>query len=231
MLYCTEEGEKMKVVLALSGGLDSTTLCGYYLENGHEIIPISFKYGSKHNKYENQAMYDVVNYFGLEKPILLELDFIGQLFKSDLLLSGKEIPEGHYTDKNMSATVVPGRNLIFASIVAGYAESVGADAIALGMHGGDHHIYPDCRPSFVSALNTTVILSSDSKVKVDTPFLYLSKGDIVRKGLALNKVIVPYHLTRTCYKDQEFACGKCGSCVERLEAFADVGIQDPIEYE
>ncbi len=165
----------MKVVVALSGGLDSSTLCGCYLENGHEVVPVSFNYGSKHNKYENKAMYDVTNYFGLEKPKLLELDFIGELFRSDLLLSGGKIPEGHYTDKSMTATVVPGRNLIFASIVAGYAESVGADSIALGMHGGDHHIYPDCRPSFVSALNTTVILSSDGKVKVDAPFLYLSK--------------------------------------------------------
>lgn len=221
----------MKVVLALSGGLDSSTLCGYYLENRHEVIPIGFKYGSKHNKYENAAADKVAEFFGLEKPKLLELDFIGKLFKSDLLLSGDEVPEGHYTDQRMSATVVPARNFIFASIITGYAESIGADAISLGVHGGDHHIYPDCRPPFISSLNTAVMLTTDGKIRVDSPFLYHSKGEIIRTGLALKKIKIPYHLTRTCYKDQELACGKCGSCVERLEAFAELGIQDPIEYE
>lgn len=220
----------MKVVLALSGGLDSSTLCGYYLENGFEVVPISFSYGSKHNKYENQAMYDVAEYFGLSKPKLIDLNFIGQLFRSDLLLSGGDIPEGHYTDESMTATVVPSRNLIFASIITGYAESVGADAIALGMHGGDHHIYPDCRPSFVSALNTAVILSSDGKVKVDAPFLYYDKTEILRVGMGLEKFKIPYHLTRTCYKNQELSCGKCGSCVERLEAFSENNLEDPILY-
>lgn len=221
----------MKIVLALSGGLDSSTLCGYYLEKGYEVVPVGFKYGSKHNIYENEAADKVAQYFGLEKPVLLELDFIGKLFKSDLLLAGGEIPEGHYTDQSMSSTVVPARNLIFASIVAGYAESIEANTISLGVHGGDHHIYPDCRPTFVSALNTTVMLATDGKVRVDAPFLYSSKGDIIRMGLALNNIKVPYHLTRTCYKEQELACGKCGSCVERLEAFKEVGVPDPIQYE
>lgn len=221
----------MKIVLSLSGGVDSSTLCGYYLEKGYEVAPIVFNYGSKHNSYENLAADKISKFFGLDKPILLELGFIGMLFKSDLLLAGSEIPEGHYTDQRMSATVVPARNLIFASIVAGYAESIGADAIALGVHGGDHHIYPDCRPPFISALNTAVMLATDGKVRVDTPFLYFSKGDILRKGLSLNSIKIPYHMTRTCYKNQEFACGKCGSCVERLEAFKQVGIPDPIQYE
>ena len=110
----------MKTVLALSGGLDSTTLCGFYLENGHEVIPVGFNYGSKHNRYENKAADNVAEFFGFQKPKTLELDFIRKLFKSDLLLSGGEVPEGHYTDKSMTATVVPVRNLIFASILAGY---------------------------------------------------------------------------------------------------------------
>lgn len=221
----------MKVIVALSGGLDSSTLCAYYLENGHEVIPISFAYGSKHNKYENQAMYEVAKFFNLSNPKIIELDFIGRLFKSDLLMSGNEIPEGYYTDQNMTSTVVPARNLIFASIIAGYADSVGGDVVTLGVHGGDHHIYPDCRPSFVSSLNTSVMLATDGKVRVDTPFLYCSKGEIIKSGLNFKNVKVPFHLTRTCYKDQVLACGKCGSCVERLEAFSQVGIPDPIEYE
>lgn len=221
----------MKVIIALSGGLDSSTLCGYYLDRGWDVVPVTFNYGSKHNKYENEACHKVVRHFGLPAPTLLDLSFIGEFFKSDLLLSGGAVPEGHYTDQSMSATVVPARNLIFASIVAGYAESVDADMISLGVHGGDHHIYPDCRPAFISSLNTSVMLATDGKVRVDAPFLYYSKADILRIGLGLKKTNVPYHLTRTCYKDQFQSCGKCGSCVERLEAFAKVGMKDPIEYE
>jgi 7-cyano-7-deazaguanine synthase len=221
----------MKVVLALSGGLDSSTLCGYYLDKGWGVVPVTFNYGSKHNRYENEACFAVVRHFGLPEPVLLDLKFIGALFRSALLLSGGEVPEGHYTDQSMSATVVPARNLIFASIIAGYAESIDADVISLGVHSGDHYIYPDCRPEFVSSLYNSVMLATDSKVCVDAPFLYNSKADILRIGLGLKKTIVPYHLTRTCYKDQIIACGKCGSCVERLEAFAAVGMKDPIQYE
>lgn len=221
----------MKVVLALSGGIDSTTLCGYYLEKGCQVVPVTFIYGSKHNKYENEACLAVVRHFGLPKPVMLDLKFIGEHFRSDLLQSGGAVPEGHYTDQSMSATVVPARNLIFASIVAGYAESIDADMISLGVHGGDHHIYPDCRPEFITSLNTSVMLATDGKIRVDAPFIYYRKSEILQIGFGLKKVIVPFHLTRTCYKDQVEACGKCGSCVERLEAFAEVGIRDPIQYE
>jgi len=131
----------------------------------------------------------------------------------------------------MQATVVPARNLIFSSVIAGYAESVGAGAISLGVHSGDHHIYPDCRPEFVSSLNTSVLLATDKKVRVEAPFLNYTKAEIIKTGLNLKSVEVPYHLTRTCYKDQELACGKCGSCFERLEAFEELGLTDPIKYE
>lgn len=221
----------MNVTLALSGGLDSTTLCGYYLDKGFKVIPVLFKYGAKHNKYENQAALSIAEYFKLDSPKLIDLNFIGNLFKSDLLLSGGDIPEGHYTDDSMQATVVPARNLIFASITSGYAESIGADIIALGVHGGDHHIYPDCRPEFISSLNTAVILATDKKVRLEAPFLYFTKSEIIKTGLNLKNVEVPYYLTRTCYKDQELACGKCGSCVERLEAFEKLGLKDPIKYD
>jgi 7-cyano-7-deazaguanine synthase len=221
----------MRVVLALSGGLDSSTLCGYYLEKGWQVVPITFNYGSKHNRYEIEACVAVIRHFGLPDPVLIDLKFFGELFRSDLLFSGGTVPDGHYTDESMTATVVPARNLIFASIVAGYAESIDADMISLGVHGGDHYIYPDCRPEFISSLYNSVMLATDGKVRVDAPFLYSSKAEIIRIGLNLKKIVVPYHLTRTCYKDQLVSCGTCGSCVERLEAFAEMGMRDPILYE
>ena len=145
-----------------------------------------------------------------------------------MLLSGGDIPEGHYNDASMSRTVVPGRNIIFASILAGYAWSKDCDKIALGVHLGDHVNYPDCRREFVKSLDTTIYLGTGDKVEVVAPFGKMTKIDICRVGLALD---VPYDLSRTCYKDQERSCGKCGACTERLEAFALNNAVDPIKYQ
>ena len=216
-----------KVILGLSGGMDSATLCSYYLHIGYEVLPISFFYGSKHNKYE-QAMAELfAKHYELEIH-KIRLDFIEQLFKSNLLLSQGQIPEGHYEDKTMSLTVVPARNIIFISIMAGYAWSIGADIVAIGVHAGDHAIYEDCRSGFIAAMNASIISGTGDRVHVEAPFQYMNKTEILKLGLEIN---TPYHLTRTCYKDQELSCGKCGSCRERLESFANLKIQDLIKYE
>lgn len=219
-----------KVVMALSGGMDSATVLGYYVEFGCKIYPIFFNYGSKHNKYEIECSKRLSNYFETEPLKIVDLDFIGKLFKSNLLGGQGDIPEGHYQASNMSLTVVPGRNSIFIAIMAGYAESVGADTVAVGTHMGDHAIYPDCRKPFISAMDLAIQLSSEEKVHIETPVQKLDKTGILRLGYSFIKQ-VPYELTRTCYKDQELSCGKCGSCQERLEAFQNIEIKDPIKYE
>ena len=226
-----------KVVLALSGGMDSTTLLGYYLENMYTVYPVTFLYGSKHNEYEKQAVRDIIDYynqklFACNLPAMdhhfITLDF--NLFESNLLKSGGDIPEGHYEDTSMKKTVVPGRNMIFASILAGYAESIKANLVGLGVHNGDHAIYPDCRKEFIMAMNTAVYLSSDGIIEIDSPFIKMDKYNILKLGY-LNPTATPYHLTRTCYKDQTNSCGKCGSCTERLEAFSKLNLVDPIHYD
>lgn len=219
-----------KVVLGLSGGMDSSTLAGYYVNEGYKVFPIIFTYGSKHNKYENECAFKIAEELNCVPPQLVRLDFIEKLFKSNLLQSGGDIPEGHYEDKSMSKTVVPGRNSIFISILAGYAESIGADTIAIGAHSGDHHIYPDCRPQFIEKMKEVIHSSSEGKVILEAPFIEFYKLDILEIGYSLDKQI-PYEFTRTCYKDQSLSCGKCGSCQERLEAFKLLGKKDPIEYE
>lgn len=220
-----------KVILSLSGGMDSTTLLGLLLDKGVEAHCCIFSYGAKHNRWETIAAKVVIDYYrGRGAHIIVyEIDIsnITTHFKSNLLLSGEQIPEGHYHAETMRKTVVPGRNTIFASIMAGLAESQGAEYVALGVHAGDHYIYPDCRPEYVKALDTLIYLSSDKRIQLFIPFLYDSKVEILRKGIGN----IPYHLTRTCYKDQPLACGKCGSCTERLEAFEILGIRDPIEYD
>lgn len=228
---------KRSVVLSLSGGMDSTTLLFDYLNEGREVHPIFFQYGSKHNQYEKAAVRLIKYHAQREFPnsnVLanfktIDVSHIFKHFKSNLLKSGGEIPEGHYEDENMKKTVIPGRNLIFASIMAGHAESKGVPIVSLGVHSGDHHIYPDCRPEFISSFRRTVMESSGGKVCTHTPFIAIDKHDILKLGYFFD-IPVPYHLTRTCYKDQYFSCGKCGSCTERLEAFKKLGLKDPIHY-
>lgn len=223
-----------KVVIGLSGGMDSVTLLGLLLEQGLEVHCCSFLYGSKHSSYEMEAAANVVDFYKQHgKSVKFEVFDLRQAFqhfKSNLLKTGGSIPEGHYEEDSMKTTVVPGRNLILSSIMAGYAESIGAIAIALGVHSGDHHIYPDCRPLFINKLNKTIIESTEGKIVVKAPFLFKDKAKILEIGYNL-QIPVPYHLTRTCYKDQAHACGKCGSCVERLEAFKLIGKKDPVKYE
>jgi 7-cyano-7-deazaguanine synthase len=218
----------VKAVLSLSGGIDSTTVLAHLLKHlGEPVQCVSFTYGSKHNRYENEAARKVAAYYA--QPLLeIDLSVAMSVFKSNLLKSGGEIPEGHYNDASMSQTVVPARNIIFASLLAGVAESKEAPVVGLGIHQGDHAIYPDCRPGFFFAMKHAIQEGTDGKVTLLAPFLLHTKYDIIRWGLEED---VPYQLTRTCYKDQEVACRRCGSCVERREAFQLCGVIDPIKYE
>ncbi len=217
----------MRVVMSLSGGMDSATLLRWYQKKCYDIFAVGFTYGSKHNEYENKAAVRVAKYFDVPYT-MIDLTSVMSSFKSDLLKSGGDIPEGHYTNESMSSTVVPGRNMIFATVLAGFAWSVDARFVALGIHKGDHAIYPDCREQFFNAMNTAVELGTDGRVQLQAPFLNTDKTGLLKYGIAHD---VPYGLTRTCYKDQEISCGKCGSCVERLEAFAINEMIDPIKYE
>jgi len=214
------------IVLALSGGVDSTTLLDYFCAQGTYVHVCLFKYNSKHNALELTAAQQIVKEFQKRYPEQIQahtFDLRGAFMssKSSLLHNSTAIPEGHYTAENMRSTVVPGRNLVFAAYLGSLAESIGACCVALGVHAGDHAIYPDCRPSFIEALDKTIQHSTDAKVHVITPFLHLTKAEIVAIGLRSK---IPYHLTRTCYTSEQIPCGKCGSCVERAEAFQLNGI-------
>jgi len=221
--------------MGLSGGMDSATLLGMLLNEGAEIHVCHFQYGSKQNLYEKIAVEQIIHYYRLtDLPKIIEHNFdltsVFSQFKSNLLNDGGAIPEGYYKSDQMKLTVVPGRNTIFASIMMGLAESIEAEGIALGVHAGDHHIYPDCRPGFIRALRKTVAEATEGQVRVIMPLLAEDKTSILEIGYKLDPP-VPYHLTRTCYKDQSDSCGKCGSCSERLEAFINIGKKDPIKYE
>lgn len=215
-----------KAVIILSGGVDSTTLLYDLLRKGYDIRAISFDYGQRHIKELGMAQRTCEK-VGVEHTIV-DLTSLSAILSNNALTGNIKIPEGHYEDENMKLTVVPNRNMIMLSIAIGYTINVEANHLYYGAHAGDHAIYPDCRPEFVQAIQNVAELCHYDPIHVHAPYLYIPKSKIVALGLDLN---VDYSLTWTCYKGGLKACGKCGSCVERLEAFEMNKAKDPIEYE
>ena len=212
----------MKSILIYSGGLDSTTLLYEYKDS--IALAVTFDYGSKHNAREIAYAKENCKRLGI-KHLIIPLSFIGQYFKSDLLMGGGEIPEGAYADDNMHSTVVPFRNGIMLAVAAGLAESYGLDTVLLANHSGDHAIYPDCRPEFVEAMDRAVQAGTYEGIRVVSPYCHITKRDIALRGKDLG---IDYSLTYSCYKGGEKHCGKCGTCVERKEALEGF---DPTVYE
>jgi 7-cyano-7-deazaguanine synthase len=214
-----------KVIVTFSGGLDSTTLL-FWSARQYQVTALTFDYGSKHNMQEQAAAKEIARQLDISQKVI-RLPFVDELFKSSLLRSGGQIPEGHYEDSSMRDTVVPFRNGIILSIAAGYAESIGARTVLYAAHAGDHAIYPDCRPDFLNAMSEAARLGTYLGVKIEDPFVEMTKKDIVILG---NELRVPFELTYSCYKGGKLHCGKCGTCVERKEAFQLAGIPDPTKY-
>lgn len=213
----------MKIVMICSGGLDSTVLYHFEKEVGHEIIPINFNYGSKHNEIERQRALDLI-------PNLRIIDIDLSFLKSSLLKNQEDIPQGHYEAENMKSTVVPFRNGIMLAYAIAIAESENADAVMLGSHAGDHTIYPDCRPEFTKAMNDSATFGTFNGVQVISPFNNKTKSQIVSVGKEIEIEDIMAR-TWTCYEGREKHCGKCGSCVERKEAFALANVEDKTIYE
>jgi 7-cyano-7-deazaguanine synthase len=214
-----------KGVIILSGGMDSATLLYDLRSQGVQLYAISFNYGQKHSKELLQAA-ELCKRVNVPHQIV-SLSNIQGLLKSCLTTS-QEVPEGLYDQDNMKATVVPNRNMIMLSIATGYAISNEADVVYFGAHAGDHSIYPDCRVEFREALSKAMQLCHFYPLRLEAPYNEISKSEVARKGLALN---VPYELTWSCYKGQLSPCGKCGTCTERVEAFLDNKVKDPLMTE
>jgi len=215
--------QKEKVVVILSGGMDSTTLL-YKAHNDCEVVSVlSFDYGQRHKKELEYAKANCEK-LGLSHKVI-DITPINQVMKKSALTDDVDVPEGNYADENMKLTVVPNRNMILLSIAVAEAVSCEASKVFFGAHAGDHTIYPDCRKEFVDKLSEVTKIANWQSVEIEAPFIDMDKGDIAIVGKELN---VDYSLTWTCYKGQEKPCGKCGACVERAEAFAKAGIKDPL---
>ena len=189
-------------------------------------LAVTFDYGSNHNSREIECAKQQCRGLGIEH-LVIPLTFIGQYFKSSLLSGADQIPEGHYASENMKSTVVPFRNGIMLSVACGLAESRGLHHVLIANHGGDHTIYPDCREGFIKAMSEAMSEGTYDRIDIIAPYTNITKADIARRGNALG---VDYILTYSCYKGAETHCGKCGTCIERKEAFAEAGIKDPTDY-
>ncbi len=212
-------------VIIYSGGLDSTTLL--YEERQRIALAVTFDYGSNHAARETACARHHCELLGVEH-LVIELGFMGRYFNSSLLSGANDVPDGSYDEANMKSTVVPFRNGIMLSVACGLAESRGLKRVLIANHGGDHAIYPDCRPGFITAMDGAMQAGTYDGVHLAAPYTNLTKSDIVRRGAAMG---IDYGNTYSCYRGGEHHCGTCGTCTERKEAFVSAGINDPTVYE
>ncbi|MGX9707603.1 7-cyano-7-deazaguanine synthase QueC [Laceyella tengchongensis] len=221
-----------KAVIVLSGGLDSTTCMGIALAEGYELYPITFHYNQRHDKEVEHARKVAAHYGVAERHKVVDVSFLGQIGGSSLTDTAMDVPtEG--VGEGIPSTYVPARNLIFLSLATAYAEVIGAQVLYTGVTAVDYSGYPDCRPEFIKSMEETINLAtklgvtSDEKLRIATPLISLTKGEIIARGLELG---VPYELTTSCYQGEAEACGECDSCLLRLKGFKENGVQDPIPY-
>lgn len=215
-----------KVVVIYSGGMDSFTVLNKTVQKGYEVYALSFNYGQRHVK-ELDCAKAVCARLGVHHKIV-DISAINQIIGGSALTDDIEVPEGHYEAENMKQTIVPNRNMILLSMAVGYAVSLDANKVYYGAHSGDHAIYPDCRPLFVEKMNDVCQIANYDPVEIVTPYLNDSKITILSDGLSMG---LDYSQTWTCYNGREKACGKCGACQERLEAFKLNDATDPLLYE
>jgi 7-cyano-7-deazaguanine synthase len=220
-----------KTVAIVSGGMDSVVMAHLLASEGHQLTLMSFDYGQRHKKeleYAKMASNDL----GANHVIVDLSHLTGLISSSSLTNSEIEVPDGHYAEQTMKQTVVPNRNAIMLNIAAGYAVAIGARFIATAVHGGDHYIYPDCRPAFIKATDLALTIANegfiDPSFRVIAPFLYADKTFIASEGHRLG---VDFSNTWSCYKGGDIHCGSCGTCFERREAMRDAGVPDPTLYQ
>jgi 7-cyano-7-deazaguanine synthase len=215
-----------KVVVIYSGGMDSYTVLNKAVKQGYEVYALTFNYGQRHVK-EVEYAKQVCSELNIEHKIV-DISAINSIIAGSSLTDDVDVPEGHYEAESMKQTVVPNRNMILLSMAVGYAVSLDANKVFYGAHSGDHAIYPDCRPEFVQKMQDVCAIANYEPVSIEVPFLNNDKIEILADGIAMG---LDYSKTWTCYNGREKACGKCGACQERLEAFEKNNAQDPLSYE
>ena len=219
-----------KAVVLFSGGLDSTTVLVYALKQGYDVYPLTFSYGQRHAIEIKQSEKTLEKYGLLNRQTIFSID-LTPFVNCSLINKNLEVPK--FAENRIPSTYVPSRNLIFLSVASGFAETLGAEKIFIGVNSVDYSGYPDCRPEFVEAFNKTIAVGTkqgvESRIEVVAPILNMSKKEIIELGMSLH---VDYLLTHSCYNPtpEGLSCGVCDSCRLRLEGFRQAGFEDPLNY-
>ena len=218
----------MNTLVVCSGGLDSVSLAHIVAAEGELGALVTFDYNQRHRREIDHARQAATR---LGVPFqLVDITPIGAVLTGSALTDTLDVPEGHYAEDTMKATIVPNRNAIMLTIAFGMAAARNLDTVAVAVHGGDHFIYPDCRPGFIESFAAMQMHALDgfADIRLMAPFVHLTKADIVRLGAEAG---TPFAQTWSCYKGSAVHCGRCGTCVERREAFEIAGLDDPTVYE
>lgn len=220
----------MKAVCLLSGGMDSSTLAYMAKSRGYAILALHLNYGQRTERKERKSAKKIASLLNAEAFVEINLDYFSTFGASSLTDKRIAVERFDPVRASIPNTYVPFRNANLLSIATSFAEARGADAIFIGVQSLDYSGYPDCRPQFIEAFQKVINLGTreTTKITLFAPFINMSKTDILQEGIRLG---VPYEHTWSCYRNEKKACGTCGSCHFRKEAFAALGRLDPIEYE
>lgn len=223
------QNKKPLAICLVSGGMDSCVTAAIAKTENQEIAFLHVSYGQRTERRERQAFNDIADFYAVEKRLDVSIEYLAKIGGSSLTDLSMEITEANLESKDIPTSYVPFRNANMLSIATSWAEVLNAARIYIGAVAEDSSGYPDCRPEFYAAFERTIETGTkpETKIKIVTPIIHLSKAEIVEKGIELN---VPLHLSWSCYRNEDAACGTCDSCALRLRGFQRAGVADPIKY-
>lgn len=221
--------QKSTAICLVSGGMDSCVTAAIAKAENDDIAFLHISYGQRTERRERQAFNDIADFYKVEKRLDVSIEYLARIGGSSLTDKTIEVSEADLESKEIPTSYVPFRNANMLAIATSWAEVLKANSIYIGAVSEDSSGYPDCRPEFYAAFERTIEVGTkpDTNIKIATPIIHLSKAEIVRKGLELN---APLHLSWSCYRSEDLACGTCDSCALRLRGFEQAGIGDPIKY-
>lgn len=217
------------VIVLVSGGMDSCVTAAIAHDRTDKVAFLHISYGQRTEARERRAFNEIADYYAVKKRLDVSIEYLAKIGGSSLTDLRIEVSEADLESKEIPTSYVPFRNANMLSIATSWAEVMGAGAIYIGAVAEDSSGYPDCRPEFYEAFQRTIDAGTkpETRVEIETPIIHLSKAEIVQKGIELN---APLHLTWSCYRNEDVACGTCDSCVLRLRGFERAGVKDPIAY-
>jgi 7-cyano-7-deazaguanine synthase len=223
-------GNYITAICLVSGGMDSCVTAAIARQDNDEMAFLHISYGQKTERRERKAFNNIADFYNIEKRLDVPIEYLAKIGGSSLTDQSIEVSEADLESKEIPTSYVPFRNANMLSIATSWAEVIQANSIYIGAVAEDSSGYPDCRPEFYAAFEKAIEAGTkpETDIKIKTPIIHLSKAEIVRQGLELN---APLHLSWSCYRNEELACGTCDSCALRLRGFERAGVKDPISYE